>query len=123
MSLSFNPDLLDAASDETRAAVDRFIESALDEASYILQNGTPEVKAALFKSIMPLLQRRLEGESESEQLSKVKAAQNALMAELRDSLIPSRKFAAPDLPIPEDTDIPEEPKSRPSRARKKADVK
>lgn len=103
--MKLTPEMVDAASDETRAAVDRFITAALDEAAYVLENGTPEVKATLFKTIMPVLQRRLEGESESEQLAKVRAAQDELMAELRLSLIPSLGDHQQTV-VPEDTALP-----------------
>ena len=139
--MKLTPEIVDAASDETRAAVDRFIAAALDEAAYVLENGTSEVKAALFKTIMPVLQRRLEGESESEQLAKVKAAQDELMDSLRMSLIPMFG-SSPQTTVPEDTatapapapatppapatatatppdDPPARPPARPPRSRKR----
>lgn len=73
--------------DPLRAQARNLIQRFMDEAFYLLENGTPQVRQGLIKAIVPSLIRALREEHKvSDEVTEMRQEMNALMAVVRERI-------------------------------------
>lgn len=67
-----------AASPALQTRVGEFVDEILDEAMYMVQNGTPKMKADLINKLVPHLVRQLADKAEDDEVKAMRAEMNEL---------------------------------------------
>lgn len=77
----------DEASERLVDKANGLLDTALDELNDMIQAGSEDTKLTAMRALMPMLRERMQGEEESEVITRLRETQAEFFAEVRDYLI------------------------------------